>query len=423
MDIEVSILVLFLLVFLSGYFSASETALFSLSMTKLKAYQSSPDPRKRLIAKLVLEPRDLLVTIFMLNTLANILIQNAVSHMFGLSASWLLKVGVPFFLMLIFGEIIPKYLGLQNNISLANFVAPTIYYLQNILKPIRKLIIKVTAPISHVMFFYLHKEQSISKEELKHVLKTSQEYGVLNPEEAELVWGYISLQEANVKELMRPRKDILFYDINDPLSKLVHLFVDQECSRLPICDKSLDNVIGILTVWQYFFCRKDVTSGKDLIKYASKPLYVPENMPAKALIRRFEQMDQVLALAVDEYGTISGLITREDIVEQVIGDITDLRDSKSLYTRSSSNEIIANALLEISEFNEIFNTDLKSEGNMLTIGGWLTEQLGEIPKSGTKFTFKNLLFQVLSSDPNAVRRLFIRKLSDTEEKRQKKKQT
>lgn len=405
-----NILFLISLIFASAYFSASETALFSLPLTKIKAYKASASPRQQLIAQLVLEPKNLLVTVFMLNTLVNILIQNTTSSMSGEDASWLYKVGVPLILLLFFGEIIPKNIGLQNNVKIANYVAPSIDFIQKFISPIRNLIVRVTAPISKVMFFYLKSEKSISKEELQHVLKTSEEHGVLHSDEAELVTGYLDLQEATVKELMRPKNDILYYDINDPLSKLIYLFVEQECTRLPVCNKTLDNVLGIITAPQYFLHKKQIKTSEDLTKYLLTPLYVPENTSAKGLIRRFDESNQVLALVVDEYGSITGLITREDLVEEVVGDISDLRDTEALYTKSGANEIIANGLLELSEFNEYFHSDLTSKNNMLTIGGWLTEQLGDIPKSGSKVELEGFMFQVLAADPNKIRRLYIRKL-------------
>lgn len=407
---------LIFLMFASAYFSASETALFSLPLAKIKAYEVSPSPTKRLIAELVLKPRNLLVTVFMLNTLVNILIQNTTSHMFGAEASWLMKVGIPFALMLILGEIIPKNIGLQNNVAIANYVAPSINFFQNFISPIRTFIINITAPISRILFFYLKKEETISKEEMKHILETSQEHGVLQPDEADLIWGYLTFQDATVKSLMRPRNDILYYDVQDPLSKLMYLFVEQECSKLPVCDKSLDNVLGIITARQFFLHRHQIKESSDLIKYLITPLYVPENMPAKTLFRRFDECHQIIALVVEEYGSISGVITKEDIVEQVIGDIADLRDT-SLYTKSGKDEIIASGQLELSEFNELFDSNLTSEHNMLTIGGWLTEKLGEIPKNGTKNEVEGFVFQVLTSDPNKIKRLYIRKLSNKKEKK------
>lgn len=404
------IIAIIILIFCSGYFSGSEAALFSLPTARLKTYQTAADPRKRLIATLLHHPRDLLVTVFMLNTLVNILLQNVSSNLFGDTANWAYTVGVPLILTLIFGEIIPKYIGLQNNISFSIFVAPTINFLQNILKPIRQATTAITIPISRAMFFYLRKEPEISKEELQHILKTSEEHGIFNADEGELIAGYLQLQDSQVWELMRPREEILFYDINEPLTKLTYLFVDQECSRIPVCNENLDEVLGVISAKEFFLHRDQLKNPQDLLPILTKPYYVPESTPAKLLLKRFHEQKQVIALVVDEYGSISGIIASEDLMEVVIGDIADRRDLDKLYTKTGDNEIIASGKLELEEFNELFNVDLKSEGNMVTIGGWLMEQLGEIPKSGSKYELQNFFFQILAATPNRIRRLYIRKL-------------
>lgn len=411
MDLFVFIPIILFLIFCSGYYSASETALFSLPLTRIKAYQASSSPTHRLIAKLVLEPRNLLVTVFMLNTLVNILIQNVISHKVGEQATWMLKVAVPFVVMLLFGEIIPKNIGLQRNVKIANLVAPSINFMQNLIAPIRNFIVNITVPVSRILFFYLKEDNSISREELKHMLKTSEEHGVLHADEAELVWGYLTLQDTTVKALMRHREEIIFFDINEPLSKLMSLFVDQECSRIPVCDKTLDNVLGIISAKEFFLHKNQIKTSKQLTRFLFTPLYIPENTPGRLLVRRFDEYNQVIALVVDEYGSISGLITREDIIEQVVGDITDLRDPESSYTKAGKHEIIANARMELSEFNNLFNSHLTSENNMVTIGGWLIERLGDIPKTGSKYELEGFLFQVLSADIKQVGKLFIRKLS------------
>jgi len=409
MDIALLGILLLFLIICSGFFSASETALFSLPATKIKAYQNSKDSRRKLIAKLVSEPRDLLVTVFMLNTLVNILIQNTASDMVGQYASWLLKVGLPFVLMFFLGEIIPKYIGLKNNVKLADDMIVPIDILQNILSPIRKIIVKVTVPISRVLFFFLKKEESISKEELNHVLKTSEERGVLDPSEAELIRGYLNFRDTSVRELMRPKEDIIFFDINEPLSKLIYLFTEQECSRMPVCDHSMDKVLGMITAKQFFLNRQKITTSHDLVKYLVKPLYVPENISATALRIQFEVHKQVIALVVDEYGSICGLITHEDLVEEVIGEIADLRDTKSLYTKAGSNGMIASGRLELDDFNEFFQTNLSSKNNV-TIGGWLSEEIQEIPQSGSKYNLQGFHFKVLSAGPNRIYRLYISRL-------------
>lgn len=398
------------LIFASAYFSGSEAALFSLPMARIKSYQMDADPKKRLIASLLLKPRDLLVTVFILNTLVNILLQNVVSSLVGDMASWVLKVGLPLIVILVFGEIVPKYIGLQNNVAFSYRVAPVIQFFQNLLKPIREATIAITTPISRAMFFYLKHEEEISKEELQHILKTSEEHGVFDADEGELISGYLELQNVLVKELMWPREDILYYDIKEPLTKLYYLLVDQECSRIPVCNEDLDKVIGVITARRFFLVRDQIKKPEDLLPFLEKPFYVPESTPARLLLRRFGAQQQTLALVVDEYGSISGLITREDLLEVVIGEIVDRRDKTELYSKAGEDQIIASGKLELEEFNEIFQTNLKSESSMVTVGGWLMEQLGEIPKSGSKYELNGFLFQVLAATPNRIRRLYIRKL-------------
>lgn len=331
--------------------------------------------------------------------------------MFGEEAGWELKVGVPLVVTLLFGEIVPKYLGIQNNVRVAEMIAPSLNFTQNLLKPIRELIIAVTAPISRVLFFFLKSNPSISKEELQHVLRHSEEKGLLSKDEAELVSGYLNLQDTTVKEFMWPREDIYYYDINEPLTKLIYLFVDQQISRVPVCDGNIQNVVGIISVKDYFTARDHIVEPKDIRAYLRKPFYVPENTSARSLRRSLDETHQELAIAVDEYGLISGLVTYEDLVELVIGNITDMRDQKALYSKSGENEIIASGKLELIEFNQLFDSQLESPNNMVTIGGWLTERLGTIPKSGTKLEADGFLFHVLSADPTRIKRVYIRKLN------------
>jgi len=339
--------------------------------------------------------------------------------MFGENTTLLLKVGVPLVVMLVFGEIIPKYVGIQNNEWFANLVAPSINFTQNITKPIRDVIVAITAPISRFMFFFLKREEDISKEELQHVLKKSEEKGILSGDEAKLIFGYLNLQDATVKEVMWPREDILYYDLNEPLTKLIYLFVDQQISRVPVCDGNIQNVKGIITVKEYLLHRDSIQDPASLVPFLAKPFYVPESTAVRSLRKKLEEENQELSMVVDEYGSIIGLITYEDLVEVVIGNIADLRDKKSLYTRSGQHEIIASGKLELLEFNEIFESNLVSSNNMVTLGGWLTEELGYIPKSGTKFETDGFLFQVLAANPNRIRRLYVRKLKSKPSNRKK----
>ncbi len=404
-------ILLLLLIFCSAFLSSSEVALFSLTSMKVKAFKSDPDKRKQLVHRLLASPRDLLITIIMLNVMVNILIQNVTSSIFGDFSGWWLNIGVPLVLTLVCGEVIPKSIGMANNASISYRVAPFLDRAQRFFSPLRRALKGVTSFLSRLIFFFLRTEEDISYEELQHALKTSRQYGILNEEEAELIHGYLNLQESHVKELLRPREEVLFFDLDDPLSRLVHLFVDQECSRIPVCRENLDNVVGIISSQTFFLNKEKLQEPGHLLSILKKPFFAPEATSAEALLKQMYDHQESLALVVDEYGSISGLIALEDLVEKVVGEIADARDEKSRFTRSGEDVIIASGKMELSEFEEVFGVSLHSENNMITVGGWLTERVGDIPKSGTKYSAEGFLFHVLAADAKRIRRIYIRRLT------------
>jgi putative hemolysin len=401
---------LILFTLFSGYCSLALIAIFSLSTGEAKLYAQDPDKRKRLVVTLLSQPRDLLVTLLFYDIAANILIQNAAANLFGDFAPWLLKVGVPLGLTLILGEILPKTIALPFNTEIAYRVASSVNLLHRLLGPIRRLITRITTYLSRVLFFFFKKEKEISNEELRVLLRSSESYGILNREEAKLAQGYLSLTDITVKERMRPRYEILYYDLEEPLSKLIYLFVEKECSRVPVCQGDIQNLLGILSAKRFFLHRNTIRESKDLIPYLKKPYYVPETIVVRTLLRHIFQRKEEMAIVVDEYSSICGLITQEDLFEIVVGEIADRRDDKIRYSPAGKDVIIASGKFELNEFAELFHVQLPSENNMVTLGGWLTEQLGTIPKSGTKYIWRNFLFQVLAADSNRVRRIYIRRL-------------
>ncbi len=404
------ILLLVGLLILTGLVAAAETALFSLSSLKVKTLRQDKDPRNQLIASLLAAPGDLLVTLIMLLITFSILIQNVTSALFGEGASWFLSVGLPLFMTVVFGEVIPKSIGLVESERLSYWVAPTVYVIQKLLLPLRKVVVTITNYAARIFFFFLRKEEEISIDELQHALRTSQKYGVLNNQEADIVRGYLTLQDSTVKERMRPREEVLYYDMEDPLSKLIHLFVDEECSRIPVSTGGLDQIVGVMTSRLFFLHRETLKTPENLRVVLERPFFVPESVQAKILLRQFYDKQESFAIVVDEYGAVSGIVALEDLVETVIGEISDRRDEKSMYTRSGEDVIIASGKMELADIERIFDFPLVSENNMVTIGGYLTEKMGDIPKSGSKYQTEYFLFHVLAADPTRVRRVYIRRL-------------
>lgn len=254
-----------------GILSGSETALFSLSPLQIKTFRTDPDKRKRIVAKLVSQPRELLITLIILIIVMSILVQNTISSLVGEGAGWGLSVGVPLALNLILGEVIPKSLALPNNTKISCRVAPFLLFLQKALFPLRKILAEATNFIIKICFFFLKKEDEISIDELQHALKASKEHGVLHQDEAELIRGYLLLEESSVKDLMRPREDVIHFDLNEPLDRLIHLFVDQECTRIPVCLGSLDSIQGIISSRLFFLYKQKLKKLKISFPYLKKP--------------------------------------------------------------------------------------------------------------------------------------------------------
>ncbi|NGX56040.1 MAG: Magnesium and cobalt efflux protein CorC [Candidatus Anoxychlamydiales bacterium] len=395
---------------LSAILSASETSFFSLTTYTINSYAHDINPRKRMIANLLNSPRDLLVTIMMLNIISNILIQNTVSSLFGNFTSWFLKVGIPLVLTLFLGEVIPKSIAFPNNKFIAYKVAPFLRISKIVVTPIRIILAKITNYISRLMFFFLKKEKPLSIDELQHVLEKSKDKDILNKDEVQLIGGYLDLQDSIVREYMSPKDEVLYFNINEPIEKLFKIFSEKEVSRVPVCNNDLDNIIGIISLKRFFFYKNHIHKTQDLKKYLKKPTYIPETTRSWKLLINLRDKREDMAIVVDEYGSIAGLITQEDLIESVIGEITDKKDEQTFYTHQSKNVIIASGKMEMDDLENLFNVKIDRKTKALTVGGFLIDELGDIPQSGEKLKKDGLLFYILSSEPNKVRRVYIRKL-------------
>jgi putative hemolysin len=401
---------LIVLIFFSGFLSGSETAFFSLSSLKVHLYERDPHPKKRLIAELLKTPHQLLVSLLILNIAVNILIQNVVANVFGEDGSFLLSVGVPLVLVLFFGEMIPKAIAIRYNKEFSFRVVSIIHIFKIILSPIRFLLSGVALFVSKILFCFLPREKEISVKELETAIKSSKELGVISPEEMHLMRGYLDLDDHIVKELMRSRHEIIAYDVQSPIETLLETMIKKECSKMPVYDVSLEKILGFIFSRDLFLHNRGFSKGYDVIPLLRKPFYVPESVSARHLMQQFHFRKEEIAIVVDEYGSIAGLITLEDLMEVVVGPIQDKIDQPNPLLESSQDILISNGLLEIVELENRFEVDLHSPSNMVTIGGWLTEKLGDIPKVGDRVIVEPLLFHILAADEKMVQKVYIRKL-------------
>lgn len=405
------IIALVLLLLLSGFFSTSETALFSLSSVKRGTFKRSEKKGRRAAALLLERPKSLLITILIMNVAINLGVQNVTSSIFGHVSSVLLTVVVPFVLTLVFGEILPKTIAVTKDESISAAVAPILLLISRILTPIRYVFIKITTVASYMVSHIFKKDREITTEEIKHAIMASKDTGLMSKDEVKLLLGSLRLSDTDVKEVMCPRQNIFFHDIHDSPQKLRDLFAEKRLSKIPVVDRDIDNVIGIVKAAEFFANNHKIHEAKDIESIMEKPLFMPEGMLSRTLLAHFDEDKKEIAMLVDEYGGISGLITREDLVEIVVGQIKDQREEKTLFTRQGDNVIICSGKYELNDLEQLFEIEIQKYEHESTVGGYLLEILGDIPKSGYKVEKNGLLFHVLLATESKVSRVYIKNLT------------
>lgn len=242
------------------------------------------------------------------------------------------------------------------------------------------------------------------------------EKGLLQKDEAEFIQGYLELEDLEVKELMVPKSEIPFYDILLPLSKLHFLFSKQ--SEVLVCKENVDDIIGIIDSKTYFVHKNEIKTPEDLFKFVHNPYFVPETSSSKQLLHNAVVKNKKVALAVDEYGVISGIIYRERLIKEL--SHADMQESgKEEYSIVSKNTIVASGKLSLQEVRRLFSVKLLTKYHAVTIGGYITEQLGSIPKSGDTLQREHLFFRILAASPTQVLKVFIQKTNKNDRIRKK----
>lgn len=381
MDLALKVAGLLGLFVLSALFSASETALFSLS----KIQRRRLGERLPFFAKWVnyhLEhPRRILITILIGNLLVNIIATSLVTlivlRYFG--ARYLSPAMVVFTVLLVLAaEIIPKTFAVRKNESVALYAALPLQVFAVLIYPLRRIVRRVT---DRVLDFVVHDKREhhdeISEEELKTLLKIGEEEGVLDRQERYMLQKIFDLGERPVRDIMTPRIDLAALNKDDPRQKQLQVVQEFHFTHFPVYQHSLDNILGVLSV-QEFVLNPD-TPIQDHLK---QPLFVPELKRIDDLLAEFRAQNQSFALCVDEYGGTAGVVTLEDILEEIFGEFYDEYAKVENPIRPLGHgEYIVEAKTPLADFNEHFSTHLKSE-EASTLGGFVLEKLGRVPEKG-----------------------------------------
>jgi gliding motility-associated protein GldE len=398
-----------LLVF-SGLISGSEVALFSLSKSQLKKEDNSS--YIQIIQKSLSNPNKLLATILVANSFVNIAIVILFTQIGNVifknitSTFWqfIVEVVVATFLILLFGEILPKIYASRNNLIFSKLVIYPLVLLDFILTPISLPMQKLSNFIKNKLSF---TKQNINLNQISSALElTSPDETTI--QEQKILKGILSFGNTETKEIMRPRLDIHAYSNLLNYKEVLKNIVENNFSRVPVYKDDLDNIIGILYVKDLlpFLDKKDF----DWLSTLRKPFFIPENKKLDDLMQEFQEKKIHLAIVVDEFGGTSGVISLEDIIEEIVGDISDEFDVDSLlFSKLDNFNYVFEGKTSMKDFYKILNIDStlfeNFKGDSETIAGFILEISQSFPKANSKIAFKNYTFTIESVDKKRIKQV------------------
>ncbi|RDI11888.1 gliding motility-associated protein GldE [Flavobacterium sp. AG291] len=403
--------IIFLLI-CSAFISGTEVAVFSLSPEDVEKMNKDNPKRGSLIVSLLEKPKKLLATILITNTFINI----AVIILFfrisgvlfgGISIAWLsftVQVLVIMSLVLLFAEVVPKVYAGRNNVKFANRICYVLFGLNKLLSPLsipmRELMIKFQKKVGA-------QGNGLSVDRLSQALELT-DYGDATVEEQKILEGIVTFGNTDVKQVMSPRIDIFALNIEASFTEVLPKIVDKGFSRIPVYRDNVDQIEGVLFIKDLIpHIDNDNFEWQSIIR---EPFFVPENKKLDNLLKEFQNMKNHLAIVVDEYGGTSGLISLEDILEEIVGDISDEFDDEDIiYTRIDDHNYLFDGKISLKDFYRI--TDIEEEefeeakGEAETLAGFLLEVWGNFPKKGQKISFNGNIFTVESVDKRRIKQI------------------
>ena len=409
-----------LCVLLSGFFSGSEMAYSSCSSLRLEHLRDGGSKRAGVAAKIAERFEDALSAILIGNNLVNIAASSLVTVLVyqltrGTDMVWLGTLIITV-IIIIFGETIPKITCKKNANRVAVRYAYPVRGLMLVLKPLVWLVVKLIDLITHPLKGEEDEDAEEAVEELQNLIETAEDEDVLDEDQSELVQAAIEFDQISASEVMTARVDVCAIDIEDDWEEILRLVEEAPFSRLPVYEGSIDNIIGVLYL-NHFLKAITEDGHTDIRKLLMPPCYVYKTMKLPQVLNALKKARQHLAIVSDEYGGTLGVLSMEDVLEQIVGDIWDETDTvEQEVVQRSESEYELDGDMVIADFLELLGIDEDSfEAESETVGGWTVESFGDFPQPGDSFRYQDWVFTVLSMDGRRVEKLLAKKDPQTEE--------
>ncbi len=423
-DTVSSILLILGLLLINAFFAAAEMAIVSVNKNKINSLAEEGNKKALALKKLTSEPTKFLSTIQVGVTLSGLFASASATTGISAQLDNLLKnIGVPYsaqisvvivtiilsYFTLVFGELFPKRMALQKSEAISMFAVKPLIFISKITSPFVKLLSGSTNTLVKLSGIKTDNlEEEVSKEEIKSLIEVGQEQGVINETEKEMIQGIFDFDDTLAKEVMTPRTDVFMINIETPIDKIKKQIMEENFSRIPVYEEDSDNIIGILYIKDFYAEALDKgIENINIREMLRKPYFVPETKNIDDLFKELQSTKNHMAILIDEYGGFSGIVTIEDLIEEVMGNIFDEYDeSEPDIKKLDSNTYLVNGLLPIGELNEHLHLSLESE-NTDTIGGFIINLMGAIPTSNDcpAIKYENLTFKIEEVNEKRIEKL------------------
>ncbi|MEH7381541.1 hemolysin family protein [Bacillus sp. JJ1533] len=404
-----TITLLLVLIMLSAFFSASETAYSSVNRIRLKNYVDEKRRGSKKALYITEHFDNALSTILVGNNIVNIAAASIASKLaldiLGGNTGLVISTFVMTLLILVFGEVLPKSFAKENAENYSLRVSGILYLLMKLLTPITYLLGLLKSSAAQLIKSN-DDTPSFTEEEIKVMVDLSEEEGVIDNKEKELVHRSLDFNDILVGEILTPRIDMVAVEVNEPIEKIRDMFLEERYSRVPVYEDNTDNIIGILSEREFLslLVQQKKINVRSILR---KPFFVVESMKISTLLPELQKSKTHLAIVVDEFGGTSGLITLEDIIEEIVGEIWDEHDEKIKYiTQIDENTYEINADMPLDDFAEIIGIE-EPESSHHSVGGWIFESFEKIPVSGDTFDYLHLTLTVTEVENRRIRKVYV----------------
>lgn len=396
MDPWSTIAICVVLLLLSAFFSSTETAFSSVSKIRLKNLADNGNKKAKTALYVAERYSKALTTILVGNNIVNIANSALATvffvNIFGEAQGTVISTVVITIVVLIFGEVLPKNIAIDNAEKICITFAPVLKFLMVLLTPLSIILMGINKLYKKLAINSNHQEPSVTEDELKYIIESIEEEGVLEQQESELVQSALEFDEKTAEEILTPRVDMVAIDIDDPVEEITELVLKERYSRIPVYRDNIDKIIGVLHTRDYLEALINNNEKPNIEAMLQPAHFIYKTKKLSALLADFKYNKIHLAVVTDDYGGILGIVTMEDLLEQIVGEIWDEDEEvEKMSLKISDNKYEVSGDMPISDMLELFDKPTKyieTESN--SVGGWALEQLANIPEPGEQFTYKEL---------------------------------